>query len=116
MLTEGTTSIASTPVNIEFVAPVRGLIVRGFANAFGTTTGTITVAVTVNGGSDIFNSTLTIPAGSGSANNPGVELARVGAGSTTGVMVNEGDSILATPSGGSGSNIGGAVTLVILKA
>jgi len=112
VLSEGTTSIATTPVAMNFTAPCSGYIRRALAASAGTTTGTITVAVTVNGGSDIFGGALTIPAGSG-GNNPAVALPLTGASA---VFVNEGDAIVATPSGGTGSNIGGAVSIVIKPA
>lgn len=114
-LSEGTTSIGATPVAAQVVAPCNGYVARCYAAAAGTTTGTITVAVAVNGGSDICNSTLTIAAGSNARNNPGVVLPLMGAGSTSGVTVNEGDVVTFTPSGGGGSSIGGAFCLVIRK-
>lgn len=113
VLSEGTTSIATTPVAMSFVAPASGYIQRGLAASAGITTGTITVAVTVNGGSDIFGGKLTIAAGAGNLNNPAVELPLTGASAA---FVNEGDTIVATPSGGTGATIGGAVALVIRKA
>jgi hypothetical protein len=109
---ESTTSIATTPVAAYGIAPVTGYIQRVMAAAAGTTTGTITVAVTINGGSDIANSTLTIAAGSGNVPTT-IELNLVGAGTTSGVHVNEGDLIAFTPSGGTGSSIGGAFAAVI---
>ncbi len=109
---ESTTSIASSPVAAYGVAPVSGYVQRVMASAAGTTTGTITVAVTINGGSDVCNGTLTIPAGSGNVGSV-VELPLVGAGVTSAVFVNEGDLIKFTPSGGTGTNIGGAFALVI---
>jgi len=108
-----TTSIATTPVSINFVSPCSGWIVRGYVNAFGTTTGTVTCAVKVNGGSDVFNGTLTLAAGAGTLNNPGVDVALVGAGTTSGVYVFEGDAIVASFSGGTGASIPGAVSVVI---
>lgn len=113
VLNEGTTSIATTPVAMNFVAPVAGYIQRGLANSTGTTTGTITVAVTVNGGSDVFGGKLQIAAGAGNLNNAPIELPLTGASA---VFVNEGDSIVATPSGGTGTTIGGSVALVIRPA
>jgi hypothetical protein len=95
--------------------PARGVVTRCFANATGTTTGTITVAVAVNGGADICNGKLQIVAGSGNANNAGVELSQVGAGATSGVTVNEGDVVTFTPSGGTGASIGGSFTLTVRK-
>jgi len=106
---ESTTSIATTPVAMSAIAPVAGYIQRVMAASSGTTTGTITVAVTVNGGSDIAGGALTIAAGAGGAGSV-VELPLVGASA---VWVNEGDLIVATPSGGTGSSIGGAFAAVI---
>jgi hypothetical protein len=109
----GTTSIATTPVAAFAIAPVSGLIQRVFAGAAGTTSGTIAVSVTINGGSDITGGGLTIAAGSGTRNNPAYELALVGAGATSGVYVNEGDMITFTPSGGTGATIPGAFCAMI---
>jgi hypothetical protein len=44
-----------------------------------------------------------------------VELPLVGSGSTSGVWINEGDLVTFTPSGGTGSSIGGAFAMVIRK-
>lgn len=108
-LTEGTTSIATTPVAAQVIVPRAGTLERVFASASGTTTGTITVAVAVNGGSDVTSSGLTIPAGSGFV-GASFELGMLG---TVPVRVNEGDTIVFTPSGGTGTTIGGAFTAVI---
>lgn len=115
VLNESTTSIATTPVAVTAVAAAKGWVQRVGAAAGGTTTGTITVAVTINGGSDIANSTLTIAAGSSARAGTVVELPLVGAGATSGVYVNEGDCITFTPSGGTGATIPGAFFLVIRK-
>lgn len=112
-VSEGTTSIATTPVVAQAVIPTAGYVQRVFAAAAGTTTGTVTVAVAINGGSDICNSLLTIAAGTGARAGSVVELGTTGAGSTDGVWVNEGDCVTFTPSGGTGATIGGAFTLVI---
>ncbi len=106
-LVESTTSIATSPVPASVIAPRAGLIERVMAGAAGATTGTIAVAVSINGGPDITNGNLTIPAGSG---GPGsvLEFATLDA-----AHVNEGDVITFTPSGGTGSNVGGAFALVI---
>jgi hypothetical protein len=112
-ISESTTSIATSPVNATAVAPVPGYVQRVMAAAGGTTTGTIAVAVSINGGSDIANSALTIAAGTGARAGTVVELPLVGAGATSGVFVNEGDQITFTPSGGTGASIGGAFGLVI---
>ena len=107
-LTEGTTSIATSPVAAYMIAPRAGTIERLMAAAGGTTTGTIAVAVTVNGGSDITGGNLTIAAGTGaraaSIYEPGV---------LDGAAVNEGDLITFTPSGGTGASIPGAFVAVI---
>ncbi|OAF05459.1 hypothetical protein AYJ54_00710 [Bradyrhizobium centrolobii] len=81
------------------------------AAAGGTTTGTTTVTVTINGGSDIAGGALTIAAGTGARAGSVVEFAGVGASS--GVFVNEGDCITFTASGGTGASIPGAFALVI---
>jgi hypothetical protein len=108
-----TTSIAATPVAAGAVVTASGYVQRVFAAAGGTTSGTITVTVIINGGSDIANGLLTIAAGTGARNNPAYELALVGAGATSGVFVSEGDFVTFTPSGGTGSSIPGAFGLVI---
>ncbi len=107
-LVESTTSIATSPVPAVMIAPRAGLIERVMAGAAGTTTGTIAVAVSVNGGSDITNGTLTIPAGTGARAGSVLEFATLDA-----TPVNEGDVITFTPSGGTGSSIGGVFALVI---
>jgi hypothetical protein len=110
---ESTTSIATTPVVAAGIAPVAGYVQRVMAAAGGTTTGTTTVAVAINGGSDIAGGALTIAAGTGARAGTTVELALQGAGTTSGVFVNEGDCITFTPSGGTGASIPGAFALVI---
>ena len=107
-LVESTTSIATGPVAATMIAPRAGLIERVMAGAAGTTTGTITVAVSVNGGSDIAGGNLTIPAGTGARAGSVLEFATLDA-----TPVNEGDLIAFTPSGGTGAAIGGAFALVI---
>jgi hypothetical protein len=113
VLSESTTSIATTPVAMIFAVPTSGYIQRGIAVSAGTTTGTTTFAATVNGGSDIFAGALTIAAGAGNLNNPSVALPLTGASA---VLVSEGDIITVTPSGGTGASIQGAVSLVIRPA
>jgi hypothetical protein len=110
MMVESTTSIATSPVPASMIAPCKGWVERVMAGAAGATTGTITVAVSINGGADITNGHLTIPAGSGGPGNV-LELSY----SSTLPYVNEGDVITFTPSGGTGTNIGGAFALVIRK-
>jgi hypothetical protein len=114
-LVESTTSIGSSPVAICMVSPTYGLVERCIAAAGGTTTGTITVAVNINGSSsDICSSNLTIVAGSSARIGTVVELPLYGDGASSGnFLVNEGDCITFTPSGGGGSSIPGAFAAVI---
>jgi hypothetical protein len=113
-LCESTTSIATTPVPAMAVAPVSGLLQRVAAAAGGTTTGTINVTVSINGGPDIAGGQLNIPAGVSPRPGTVVELPLVGAGVTSGVFVSEGDAIVFTPSGGASStSITGAFAAVI---
>lgn len=114
-LVESTTSIGSSPIAAYVVSPVYGTIKRVTAAAGGTTGGTITVAVAINGGSDFCNSALTIAAGNNARNGSFYELTEVGGGTTSGVTISEGDFVSFTPSGGSGSTIPGAFCLVIDK-
>jgi len=109
-LAESTTSIATSPVAVSAVVATAGHIQRVAAAAGGTTTGTIAVAVSVNGGADITGGNLTIPAGAGARNGAVYELPLVGASA---VFVNEGDLITFTPSGGTGATIPGAFAAVI---
>ena len=106
-----TSSIATTPVAGVTVATVSGFVQRVVAAAGGTTTGTIAVAVSINGGSDITGGGLTVAAGTGARAGSVMEFAMVGASS--GVFVNEGDFISFTPSGGTGATIPGAFALVV---
>ncbi len=111
-LAEGTTSIGAIPVASQIISPIAGFVQRVYATPSGTTTGTITVAVAINGGSDICAGGLTIAAGTGSRNNPPFEFP-ANIGTSAGPSVNEGDVITFTPSGGGGSSIGGAFTIVL---
>ena len=110
VLAESTTSIATSPVSAAAIAPRAGTIERIYAAAGGTTTGTITVAVTVNNGSDITGGNLTIAAGSNARAASVYEPGMVG---TTPIQVNEGDLITFTPSGGTGASIPGAFAAII---
>jgi hypothetical protein len=107
-LCESTTSIATSPVAASAIAPRAGLIERLMAAAGGTTTGTITVTVTINAGSDITGGALTIPAGTGPRAASIFE-----PGAMDGVAVNEGDLITFTPAGGTGTSIPGAFAAII---
>ncbi|NEU94809.1 hypothetical protein [Bradyrhizobium uaiense] len=103
-------SIGASPVAAVAVAPVAGYIQRVVAAPGGTTTGTITVAVGVNGGADIAAGALQLAPGAGSRNGAVTEIPLVGNSS---VYVSEGDLITFTPSGGGGANIPGAFLAVI---
>lgn len=109
VLNESTTSIAASPVVSSAVSPVSGYLQRVIAASGGTTTGTITVAVAINGGSDICGSALTIAAGSGFVPST-FTFPLTGANA---IFVNEGDFISFTPSGGTGSTIPGAFVAAI---
>jgi hypothetical protein len=109
-LNEYTTSIATTPVAMYFVVPVSGYLREVIGATAGTTTGTITLAVAQNGGSDLTSGGLTIAAGSGYTPSTYV-FPMSGANA---VFVNSGDVITVTPSGGTGSSIPGAVTVVMV--
>ncbi|MCP1758026.1 hypothetical protein [Bradyrhizobium elkanii] len=108
---ESTTSIATTPVIATGIAPSAGYVERVMAAAGGTTTGTIAVAVSINGGSDITGGALTIAAGSNARAASILEFP--GVGTASGISVNEGDFITFTPSGGTGASIPGAFVMVI---
>lgn len=112
LLAEGTTSIGATPVAAVVVAPCAGILRKIYAGAGGTTTGTVAVAVSVNGGSDVTGGVLTVAAGTGSRAASSIDLPKLGASV---VAVNEGDMISFTPSGGGGASIPGAFTAVIRK-
>jgi hypothetical protein len=105
-----TTSIATSPLAASCVITNAGYISRLTAAAGGTTTGTVTVAVAINGGSDITGGNLTVAAGTGARNGGVLELP-VAIG--TCFYVNEGDCITFTPSGGTGASIPGAFGLVV---
>lgn len=107
-LVAATASIATTPAVGIVVATRAGVIERVFAAAGGTTTGTIAVAVAVNGGADITGGNLTVAAGTGARAASVYEL-----GMLDGVAVSEGDLITFTPSGGAGASIAGAFAAVI---
>lgn len=102
-----TTSCATTPVAAITIAPVKGRIVRTFAVSYGTTTGTIAVAIATTSSPSGITSGLVIPAGAGSlsdTDNPTP---------ATAIYVNEGDVITFTPSGGTGATIGATFCAVI---
>lgn len=114
-LAESTTSIASGAVTACAVSPCYGTIKRVSAAAGGTTGGLITVAVYINGGADICGGNLQLTSGNGARAGVYYEMTEVGGGTTSGVTINEGDYVAFSPTGGTGSNIPGAFTLVIHK-
>ncbi|WP_275183836.1 hypothetical protein [Bradyrhizobium sp. CSA112] len=84
------------------MAVAKGLLQRVFAFSEGASSGTIAVAVSVNGGSSVGSISFT-----GGANAIGsLEL-------STPVSVSEGDLITFTPSGGAGATIPGHFYAVI---
>lgn len=118
-LAESTTSIATSPVAVDTIAPCAGFLHKVYASSRGTFTGTITVAVTVTpagsaaSATDVAGGTLTIAAGSG-VQSSSVEIPKVTMGSgLSAVYVNEGDVITFTPSGGTGASIPGSFLAVI---
>lgn len=102
-----TTSCATTPVAAISILPVKGRIARTFAVAYGTTTGTIAVAIATTSSASGITSNLTIAAGAGSIGSEDFPT-----GATT---VMEGDVITFTPSGGTGSSIGATFCAVIRR-
>jgi hypothetical protein len=108
-LCESTTAIGSNPVAANAVAPASGLLQRVSAAAGGTTTGTITVAVSINGGPDVAGGQLQIAAGNNARPGSIVELPLVGPNA---IFVNEGDSITWTPSGGTAAAPGAFAAVI----
>jgi hypothetical protein len=102
-------SVGASPAVAYAVAPVKGRIVRTYFVCEGAASGTIAVAVAINGGSDIGTGALSVAGGAGNAASDTPS----SSGGTS--YVNEGDVIAFTPSGGSGSNIPGQFTAVIRK-
>lgn len=110
-----TTSIATTPVAGQCIVTNAGYINRVFVAAAGSTSGTITCAVSVNNSADICNGLLLLAPGSNARQGASFEFQNgVGVGgSTSPVFVNEGDCVTFSCSGGTGSSIGGAFGLVV---
>jgi len=100
-------SIGATPAVAYTVAPHRGKVVRTGVICEGAATGTIAVAVAIDGGSNIGALSLTGGAGNKASDVPGV----------TGVSkdVVEGSTITFTPSGGAGATIPGLFYAVIRR-
>jgi hypothetical protein len=104
-------SIATSPSAVSTFATVKGKIKRTFAVSNGTTTGTTAVAVTTTGSnSDIGAGGLSIPPGAGAL--PVEDFPNNAAGNA---LVNEGDVITFTPSGGTGASITGTFAAVIAE-
>jgi len=100
-------SIASSPTAAYLIVPRSGRIIKTYGVSYGTTTGTTAVAVAINGGSAISSAALSIAAG-----NAGVEV-EANVNATDAAQVQDGDVISFTPSGGTGSTIGGMFTVAI---
>lgn len=103
-----TLSIGGTPTACSTVATTKGYIERAYAFCEGAATGTISVAVSINGGSTVGTVSLT-----GGANAVGS--AEFGINSPS-LWVNEGDVITFTPSGGGGATIPGHFYAIIREA
>lgn len=115
ILNENFTSVATSPVAVDVIAPAAGLLHKLWFSARGTFTGTITVAVTItsSSSSDVAGGTLALAAGSGSR-SIGVEIPKVQmANGLSAVYVSEGDIITFTPSGGTGASIPGSALAII---
>ena len=108
VVTARTTSVGATPVAASTVAVAKGFLERAFAFSEGASSGTIAVAIAINGGSTVGTISFT-----GGANAIGsVELGLASAN----LYVNEGDLITFTPSGGSGATIPAHFYAIINKA
>jgi hypothetical protein len=109
------TSLTTNPVAAAAIAPVSGYIVRCGAGITGANASIVTVAVAINGGTDICGGNLTIASSTSTAarNNPLFEIPEIGAGTTSGVKIEEGDVITFTPSGSTSAAAAGAFVAVI---
>jgi hypothetical protein len=106
-----TPSIATSPTAAQLVVPFSGRIVKTYGVSYGTTTGTTAVAVAVNGGTAISSAALSIAAG-----GAGVEVeATPSTSDFNACQVKDGDVISFTPSGGTGSSIGGTFHALIRR-
>src|SRR5262245_45993842 len=99
-----TTSIGASPAAGSTVATKKGRIQRAYAFSEGASTGTMAVAVAINGGTSLGSISFT-----GGANASG----SIEFGPSSGAEVNEGDLITFTPSGGGGATIPGHFYAVI---
>jgi hypothetical protein len=104
-----TASIATSPVAAQVVVPFSGRIVKTYGVSYGTTTGTTAVAVAVNGGTAIGSAALSIAAG-----GAGVKVeSTIVTSDYNASQAKDGDIISFTPSGGTGSSIGGYFGVLI---
>jgi Flp pilus assembly secretin CpaC len=109
-----TLSIATAPVAAGVVAANSGWLSRVVAAAGGTTTAApVTIAVSINGGSDVCGGNFQIPVGTGARNGTVYEFAGYGVSLANSFFINEGDCIQFTPSGATGASIPGAFAAVI---
>lgn len=102
-VTARTTSIGATPVACSTVAIKKGQLHRVFAISEGASTGTIAVAVAING-TTVTQAAMSFTGGANAVTSTEV--------SGT-IMVNELDLITFTPSGGGGATIPGHFYAVI---
>lgn len=105
-VTAVTTSIATAAVAANAVAPKFGLLERVMLAPAGTTTGTIIVTLSINGGTDVLAGALTVAAGTGARAGTSVDL-------NTPITVNEGDFLQFNATGGTGTTIPGVYCAVI---
>jgi hypothetical protein len=103
-----TPSAATSPAAANCVAPVKGRVVRTYAVANGATTGTMAIAVGINGSPDIGTGALSIAPGAG-----GVAASDAPTNTNGNAQVNEGDVVTFTPSGATGAAVPGQFTIVI---
>jgi hypothetical protein len=100
-----TTSIATTPVAATCIVPAAGFLQRVVVTAAATTTGTVAVAVGVNGATDVTGGVVSLAASTG--------IHSAICDIPTPISVNEGDLITLTPSGGTGATVVGYFAVVI---
>ena len=106
-----TPSLATSPVAAQMVVPFSGRIIKTQGVSYGTTTGTTTVSVAINGGTAISSAALSIAAG-----GAGVEVeSTITTSDYNASQVKDGDVISFTPSGGTGSSIGGTFHALIRR-
>ena len=108
VVTARTTSIGATPVAGSTIAVAKGFLERAFAFSEGASTGTIAVAIAINGGSTV--GTISFTGGANASGSVEMGLASLS------LYVNEGDLITFTPSGGGGATIPGHFYAIINKA